>query len=109
MKPNITKHMCTNKRYSSPLKQVREDESRSQEGKGFEIGASGSSEEKSVGLDANYRKGSFSANAAANVGAFGQSVTGGVNYDTNKFSAGINASKSTGGKPGVSARAAFRF
>ena len=83
---------------------------RSQKGPGdIIVGASASSESKSVGLDANYSKGPLSLNAATNVGMFGKSISGGISYDTNKLSASLSANKYTGQKAGVNARVSYKF
>lgn len=71
------------------------------------IEAGASSETKSVGLGVNYSKGSLSANAATNLGVFNRSVSGGVNYDTRKFSASLSGEKSSGQKPSVTARVLY--
>jgi len=83
---------------------------RSQDGPGdIIVGANASSENKSVGLDANYSKGPLSVNATTNVGMFGKSISGGISYDTNKLSASLSANKYTGQKAGVDARVTYRF
>jgi len=73
------------------------------------VGANASTENKSIGLDANYSKGPVSVNAATNLGMFGKSVSAGIDYNAKKLSASLSANKSSGQKAGVNARVSYRF
>ena len=83
---------------------------RSQNGPGdLTVGASGSSQEKSVGVDLNYSKGPISATAAGTLGMMSKGAYGEVNYNAKKLGVSLSANKYAGQKAGVDARVTYRF
>ena len=73
------------------------------------VGASGSSEEKSVGMDVAANRGALSANAATSLSKLNQSFSGGLGYNKGGLSASINAEKSLGQKANLSGRVTYKF
>lgn len=73
------------------------------------VGASGSSQEKSVGVDLNYNKGPISATAAGTLGMMSKGGYGEINYNTKNLGISLSANKYAGQKAGVDARVTYRF
>ena len=73
------------------------------------VGGGANSESKSINLNATYEKDKVGVDMSANLSKQYKSVSAGVNYNTNKLSAGVNVEKVAGSKPSVSANVSYKF
>ena len=76
---------------------------------GVTVGASGSSENKSVGMDVAAEKGPLTAGAAINLSPMNKMLSGSVGYSKKNFNASINAEKSLGSAASISGRVSYKF